>query len=201
MAQQPMQAGSAVQDLKSIMLQLSQAQHDGIDKAAIIKTLSELGQHSAARIESTQALNVLAHIQGEPIRFELPMLVGQQMVNVQMSMQQEGYSSPQHGEQGGASDQSYSVLFALELSQLGHMRVDASISDHSVHARIYSDRDSGSQFIRDHIQRLEMRLQSMGYDEVYLMAVQTAPPAEKQRQFEQLSQMAPSSMRLLDVVA
>jgi len=202
LAQQAIQPGSSsLQDLKGIMLQLSQAHSDSIDKMAIIKSLIALSQHSSARIESTQALNVLAQIQGDPIRFELPILVGQQMVNVQMSMQQEGYQSPENGEQHGASDPSYSVLFALELSQLGHLRVDASISDHSVHARIYSDRDSGSQFIRDHIQRLEARLQSLGYDEVYVLAAQTSPPAEKQRRFEQLSQMAPSAIRLLDVVA
>jgi len=143
---------------------------------------------------------VLAQMQGEPIRFEIPVLFGQQLVNVQMSMQQQGQQSSGHtGE--GASDQAYHVLFALELSGLGDMRVDASISETTVHARIYSDEAGVGQFIRSHMQRLETRLQDLGYKEVYVLASPSAPDAEKQRHFDQLTHLAPASLNLLDVIA
>jgi hypothetical protein len=195
------QNAALLHDLKTIMLQLSQAQPSNINHAGIIKILAELSQHSTARIETNQALNVLAQLQGDPIRFELPMLVGQQLVNVQMSVQQQGQQPSDQTGQGSGSDQSYHVLFALELSGLGNMRVDASISDTSVQARIYSDQAGAGQFIRSHIQRLETRLQDMGYKEVYVLAAPSAPDAEKQRRFDQLIHMAPASLNLLDVIA
>jgi len=195
------QNAALLHDLKTIMLQLSQAQTSNINHAGLIKILTELSQHSTARIETNQALNVLAQLQGDPIRFELPMLVGQQLVNVQMSVQQQGRESSDQTGQGSGSDQSYHVLFALELSGLGKMRVDASISDAAVQARIYSDQADVGQFIRSHIQRLETRLQAMGYKEVYLLAAPSAPDVEKQRQFDQLTHMAPASLNLLDVIA
>jgi len=192
------------QDLKTIMLQLAniQTQSGNINHAGLIKILSELGHHGATRIETTQALNVLAQIQGDPIRFELPMLLGQQLVNVQMSLQQQYQQPSNDSEPGGAPKQAYSVLFALELSGLGNLRVDASISDTSVHARIYSEQADAGQFIRNHIQRLQTRLQDLGYKEVFLLASQAAPDTEKQRRFDQLTHLAPvSSLNLLDVIA
>jgi len=196
------QSAALLQDLKAIMLQLSQAQTGNINQAGLIKMLTELSQHSAARIETNQALNVLAQVQGDPIRFELPMLVGQQLVNVHMSVQQQGGQSSEHTDDGySGAEQSYHVLFALELSGLGNMRVDASISDSAVQARIYSDQDDAGQFVRSHMQRLETRLQEIGYKEVYVLASPSAPDAEKQRRFDQLTHMAPASLNLLDVIA
>lgn len=197
--QQGGQQTAILQDLKSILLQLSASRNSALHQTDIIKTLSELGHHGAARIETTQALNALAHIQGDPIRFELPMLVGQQLVNVQMSMQQD-HHTPEQQESDG-SHQAISVLFALELSGLGNMRVDATVSERSVHARIYSDQTGVGQFIHQHIQRLQTRLQDLGYKEVFLLAAQTPPDAEKQRRFDQLATMAPVSLNLLDVIA
>jgi len=200
LAQQPGHSATLLQDLKSILLQLSGIQSDNSQKAEAIKILSELSQHAAARIESTQALNVLAHIQGDPIRFELPMLVGQQLVNVQMSLQQQEQQTS-GGEERGDSIQPFNVLFALELSGLGKMKVDASISDKSVHARIHSSQTAVSSFIRENIQRLETRLHDLGYQDVFLLAAQTPPDADKQRRFDQLTNMAPASFNLLDVIA
>ncbi len=201
LSQQAAHHPAMLHDLKALMLQLSNVQSSHASHAEIIRVLTELAQHSTARIETNQALNVLAQMHGDPIRFELPMLVGQQLVSVYMSVQQQYQSSSEEAEQGGGSEQSYSVLFALDLTGLGKMKVDASISDTSVHARIYADQAGVGQFIREHIQRLETRLQDLGYQEVFLLAAQTPPDAEKQRSFDQLTSMAPSSLNLLDVIA
>jgi len=196
------QSVAILHDLKTIMLQLSNVQSSNINHAGMIRLLTELSQHSSARIESNQALNVLAQMHGDPIRFELPMLIGQQLVNVHMSLQQQYQHASDDSVQGDTPEQAYSILLALELSGLGKLRVDASISDASVHARIYSEQADAGQFIRDHMQRLEMRLQDLGYKEVFLLASQSAPDAEKQRHFDQLTQLAPvSSLNLLDVIA
>ncbi|MBL4775637.1 MAG: flagellar hook-length control protein FliK [Mariprofundus sp.] len=188
-------------DLKSIMLQLANPQSSKAQQSQTIKTLTELAQQGVARIETGQALNVLAQMQGEGMRIELPMLVNQQLVNVQLSIQQnESYESDDLDE-GKGSNPSYNILFALELSQLGNIRVDANISETSVHARIHSESPSSNQFIADNLQRLEERLQNLGFNETYLLASKQPPEAEKQQRFEQLTHMAPApaSLNLLDI--
>jgi len=201
-AQKSVHNPSVLNDLKALMLQLSNVQSSNINHAGMIRILTELSQHSTARIETNQALNVLAQMHGDPIRFELPMLVGQQLVNVHMSLQQQYQHASDDSVQGDTPEQAYSILLALDLSGLGHVRVDASISDTTVHARIYSDQTAAGQFIRDHMQRLEERLQGLGYKEVFLLASQAAPDADKQRRFDQLTHLAPvSSLNLLDVIA
>jgi len=187
------------QDLKLIMLQLANHQTGTAQQTELIKTLTELAQQSVSRIETSQALNLLAHLQGEPIRVELPMLVNQQIINVQLSMQQQTTYDHDNSQEEHNSDESYNILFSLELSQLGNIRVDANISDTTVHARIYNDNKDSNLFILDNIQRLEARLLQLGFKEIYLLASQQQLTTEKQQQFDQMEQMLPASLHLLDI--
>lgn len=191
---------SIQQDLKAILMQI--AGDEGKGKAhspELIRVLSEASQQSVSRIELGQALNLLANLQGEAIRIELPMLVGQQLINVQLAVQQNS-SQQQQSEQHQESDQCYNVLFALELSKLGQLRVDANITDQSVHARIYNDKPEVRHFLQQHIQTLQERLQALGYKEVYLIASPAQPEAEKQEAFNQLTSMRPVSFNMLDML-
>jgi len=201
LSQNPSLSPALQQDLKAIMLQLANLQHGNSQQHELIKTLRDLGQQSVSRIESGQALNLLTNLQGEPMRLELPMLINQQMVNVQLSIQQQASYESDSSHESNTADSSYNVLFALELSQLGHIRVDANISDSTVHARIYNDNPASNQFIQDHMQRLESRLQGLGFNEVYLLSSQQKPEASKQQAFDQLTQMMPNSasLHLVDI--
>jgi len=199
LSQNPALSPAIQQDLKSIMLQLANQQGSNNQQTELVKTISELAQQSVSRIETTQALNLLAQVQGEPIRMELPMLVNQQMVNVQLSMQQQSSYEQNSPEENGSANQSFNVLFSLDLSQLGKIRVDANISDNTVHARIYNDSSECSRFLLDNIQRLETRLYQSGFDKVYLLASHQQPTAKKQQSFDQLTQMLPTSLHLLDI--
>ncbi|MDQ6998948.1 MAG: flagellar hook-length control protein FliK [Mariprofundus sp.] len=199
LSQNPALSPAMQQDLKSIMLQIANQQGGNTHQNELVRAISELAQQSVSRIETTQALNVLAQVQGEPTRIELPMLVNQQMVNVQLSMQQQSSYEQNSSEENGSANQSFNVLFSLELSQLGNIRVDANISDNTVHARIYNDNSTCSRFLLDNIQRLEERLHQLGFEKVYLVASQQQPSVEKQRSFDQLTQMLPASLNLLDI--
>jgi len=199
LSQHPAMSPSLQQDFKAIMLQLANLPSSNAQQAELIKALNELGRQGASRIEATQALNVLTHMQGEAMRLELPMLVNQQMVNVQLSIQQQQSYESGNEDEGDAADQAYHILFALELSQLGHIRIDANISDTSVHARIYNDNPRSNQFIVDNMQRLETRLQNLGFEKVYLLTSQQPPDADKQQRFDQLTQMTSASLNLLDI--
>ena len=199
LSQNPTLSPAMQQDLKSIMLQLANQQGGNAQQTGGIRTIIGLAQQSISRIETTQALNVLAQMQSEPIRMELPMMVNQQMVNVQLSMQQQSSYEQNTNEEDGSSKQSFNVLFSLDLSQLGNIHVDANITENRVHARIYNDSSECSLFLLDHIQRLETRLHQLGFKEVYLLASHQRPDIEKQQSFDQLRQMIPASLNLLDI--
>lgn len=196
------QSQALTSDLKAILTRVAgdQAAAGKIQSSEVLRLITEASQQSLSRIETGQALNLLANLQGEPVRIEFPMLVGQHMINVQMAVQQHGAGAEQR-ETASGSEQGYSVLFALELSGLGNLRVDANVSDRAVHARIYNEDAGVRHFIQENIQRLEERLQSLGFKEVYLLASPTRPDAEKQARFDALTTMRPASFSLLDVLA
>lgn len=186
-------------DLKALLLQLT-------DNAEALKTTVESAQvkqtaeRGLARIESQQALNLLAIIQADPIRFELPMMVQGQWVNVLLSIQQEVYEDS--SENSLSQDTSHHILFALDLKGLGALRVDAHISDSSVHAKFYHENDGSRQFVQENIQKLQEKLKSIGFNDVYLSsaeAKQLNPTSSLQ--FQQLINNAPSSDGLLDIQA
>jgi len=186
-------------DLKALLLQLS-------DHVANLKTTVEstLLKHTAerglARIESQQALNLLAMIQADPIRFELPMMVQGQWMNVLLSIQQDMYDKSNTNNQ--AQNISHHILFALDLSNLGALRVDAHISDASVHARFYHENDDSRRFIQENIQHLQEKLKNIGFNDIYLNSaeIKQLTPATS-LQFQQLIDHAPSSDGLLDIQA
>lgn len=186
-------------DLKALLLQLT-------DNAGALKTTVESAQvkqtaeRGLARIESQQALNLLAMIQADPIRFELPMMVQGQWINVLLSIQQEMYEG--NSENGLSQDTSHHILFALDLKGLGALRVDAHISDSSVHAKFYHENDGSRQFVQENIQKLQEKLRSIGFNDIYLNSAEAKQlnPASS-LQFQQLINNAPSSDGLLDIQA
>jgi len=186
-------------DLKALLLQL--ANDAGTFKTTIESTqVKHTAERGLARIESQQALNLLAMIQADPIRFELPMMVQGQWMNVLLSIQQEMYEG--NSENNQSQDTSHHILFALDLNSLGALRVDAHISDTSVHAKFYHENDDSRQFIQENIQKLQEKLKSIGFSDVYLNSAETKQlnPATS-LQFQQLINHAPSSDGLLDIQA
>jgi len=188
-------------DLKAILLELIETsrQHTPSSEAGQIGHAAEQG---VARIESQQVLNLMAAMQSDPIRFELPMVIAGQLINVYLSIQQEHHGHHENGDASPSETQAYNILFALNLTGLGALRIDARITHKSVNARFYHDSDTSRRFVQQNIQRLEDTLQSLGYHNIYLGAApQNQMTHEKQTQFTQLLNNAPGGSGLLDVEA
>ncbi|MBL4759894.1 MAG: flagellar hook-length control protein FliK [Mariprofundaceae bacterium] len=183
-------------DFKALLLQLTD--HAGALTTMISTQAKNTAERGIAHIESQQALNLLAMIQADPIRFELPMMVQAQWVNVFLSIQQEMYE--ENSENNHAQSTSHHILFALDLSSLGALRVDAHISDSSVHAKFYHENDGSRQFIQENIQKLQETLKNIGFTDIYLNSaeIKQLNPATA-LQFQQLTTNAPSSDGLLDI--
>ncbi|TLS65460.1 flagellar hook-length control protein FliK [Mariprofundus erugo] len=188
-------------DFKAIMLNSATEETATTEsKRKLAHTLVEVGKQASSRIEFTQALNVLAHLHADTIRLELPMLVQQQMVNVQLSIEQQWQQAEGGRQENEPLSPLFKVLIALEMSRLGKLRVDAHISEQAVHARIYNDTAAAGRFMQMHMERLEGRLRAAGFEEVYLISAAGRPAQELQQHFDQLEQMRPSALQLLDVV-
>jgi len=190
-------ATSTLQDLKAILLAIASSPLSESSIRHLAQRLAELGHSAASRIESTQALNLLAQTHTDAMRIELPMLVNQQMVNIQMSIEQQQLAEGE-ADQGHSEQAACKVLIALDMSRLGKLRVDATISDKAVHARIHA-RAEAREVMQSHIQRLESRLLNLGFSEIYLVTTPAQPVEEMQQRFEQLEQMKPASHGLLDI--
>ena len=83
---------------------------------------------------------------------------------------------------------------------MGALRVDAHISDSSVHAKFYHENDGSRQFIQENIQKLQETLKNIGFTDIYLNSaeIKQLNPATA-LQFQQLTTNAPSSDGLLDI--
>ncbi len=188
--------------LKALLLDLIENSRQQWMTSEIVKT-THASRQGAARVESQQVLNLIASMQTDPIRFELPMFIGGQLISVYLSIQQEQRENHDHGGSNARQNQnkqSYNILFALDLAGLGALRIDARISPASVYANFYHDSDAARQFVQHNIRRLEGKLHSLGYQGIYLGTAPAKQMAhEKNTQFEQLINNAPGSDGLLDI--
>jgi len=187
---------SLSQDLKAIMLTAGvepQSSHP------LHHILSGIAAPAQARIEATQLLNILAQIHQEPVRIELPMLAYQQLVNVQLSIEQQPDQHHTDDGQTSGNTAGYNILIALEMTKLGKLRIDARITEHTIRARIYYQQADAGMRLRSDLKRLESRLQSLGFDQPLLVVTHGIANEESNRRFEQLEQMKPASTSLLDI--
>ncbi|MDX8408721.1 MAG: flagellar hook-length control protein FliK [Mariprofundales bacterium] len=166
------------------------ASHHAVQRAA------EAAQQGVARIESGQLHNLLSTLHQEPVRLEFPMMAFNQLVTVQMSIGQPPEQSQHESHQEG---QPYAILMALDLSHLGALRIDASISTQSVLARIHLANRAAAAFVQSHLPRVESRLQQAGFTQVQLLISDQPPGKEKAKQFLQLTTMVPAATSLLDM--
>ncbi|MDQ6968055.1 MAG: flagellar hook-length control protein FliK [Mariprofundaceae bacterium] len=187
-------------DLKALLLQL--VDNAGMFKKTVESTqVKRTAERALAHIESQQALNILSMIQADPIRFELPMMVQGQWANVLLSIQQEMYEESREEKHSQASSHHH-ILFALDLSGLGALRIDAHISDSSVHAKFYHENNHARQFVQENIQQLQEKLKSIGFNDIYLNSAEIKQLShDTSLQFQQLLNNAPSSDGLLDIQA
>lgn len=189
------------EDMKALLLQVADERATPHEHRPhqTANSIREAAQQSIARLEAGQAFNLLTGTHHEASRFELPLLAGQQIMGLQLAIHRD--PMPEHDADAGSanSDQTLNVLFALELSYLGKMRIDTHISTQSVHARFYTATESSRDFLSQHLPRLESQLHALGFAEVQLLAANHEPVAEKQQQFDQLERATPVNFGLLNV--
>ncbi|MES0371481.1 MAG: flagellar hook-length control protein FliK [Mariprofundaceae bacterium] len=187
-------------DIKAVLLKLVELTQS-MDRTSRTMNILQASEQGAARIESQQAINLLAFQQAEPVRIEFPLIMQGMLSAVQMAISMEmaaDYETDIEAEK--SSSDTFNILFALELSQLGSVKVDARITSHSVHATIYSEMSEARHLFQEHISRLTERLEALGFNDVQLSTSSgNELIEEKKESFSRLQLGLPMSKGLLDV--
>ncbi len=184
------------EDLKGLLLQ---ALHD-LESASPQQTDTTLVHH-LEYIESQQAVNLLAQARGEPYRVQIPFYTAQGLTTAFLAIESDndGQGEWENGN-AGAQEKGYTILFFLELEDFGQTRIEARIGKKSLWAAFYVDQGASVALLQQELPAFREILQSLGYEEVLLVAKpleQLSP--EKRQQFETLTVGVPPSVRLLDV--
>ena len=150
-------------------------------------------------IETQQAVNLLAQLDGGTFQFQIPFFTGAGFSTAALSVERDGKGGTESlGKPAGG----YNLLFLLDLENFGRTRIDAHVSERELCVIFYVDRESSIALLRQELPSFREALLAMGYHEVLLAAKPLKDiPAEKRQKFDAISVGAPTSIHLLDVKA
>ena len=161
-----------VKDLKGQLLQL------GKDIEKVTAGADPSLPAPVAGRQSQQASNVLQTIKQATDNIELNQLTNQfakqenQPILLQIPYQQSDtgktvslYVKNQGGGNGGkpGDKQNYSLVFLLDMSSLGNMRVDTQVTNNKLSIKIGAENQSVVDFIQSHTADLKNQLQQIGF--------------------------------------
>ncbi|MDX8402907.1 MAG: hypothetical protein R8K54_00680, partial [Mariprofundaceae bacterium] len=102
-------------DIKAVLLKLFELTQTSGTSTRTVHIL-QASEQGTARIESQQAINLLAFQQAEPIRIEFPLIIQGMLSVVQMAVSMEMWTDRETNQKNEASSsEAFNILFALEL--------------------------------------------------------------------------------------
>jgi hypothetical protein len=150
-------------------------------------------------LETQQAVNLLAQLDGGAIQMQIPFFSGARFSTAALAVEPDGHSPEGRTEKrkGG-----YSLLFMLDLEDFGRTRIDAHIDHKELRAVFFVDAERSLQLIRQELPDFRETLMAFGYHDVLLAAKPLRDlPRDKQEKFAALAAGAPPSIHLLDLKA
>ncbi len=150
-------------------------------------------------IETQQAVNLLAQLDGGGFQLQIPLFTGSGMTTAALAVEPDGHGSTnKQGEQKNG----YCLLFLLDLENFGRTRIDAHIDAQELRAIFYVKNDGSLRLLKQELPEFRESLKALGYREVFLAAKLLGEmPEEKQNKFEALAVGATLSTHLLDMKA
>jgi hypothetical protein len=191
----PSLSEAADTDLKGLLLgalkEFDSAAAAGEPRNAIAAQLTQL--------ESQQAANLLAQLEGRAFQLQVPLFSGSAFSDVAISVQRDGRGT---AHEGSDNRRGYQVLFLLELETLGRMKIDAHLQAQDLRVIFYVDHEENVARVRRELPGFQETLQALGYREVLLTArLFREMPQEQQLKFEALAFGIPPNVHLLNVKA
>jgi len=150
-------------------------------------------------LETQQAVNLLAQLDGGAFQFQIPFYTGTRFSTAAVSVERDGKGA---ADREGKRASGYNLLFLLDLENFGRMRIDAHVAENNLRVIFYIDRESSLSLLRQEISTFRETLVALGYREVLLAARPLKEiPDEKRQKFDAIAIGAPTSVHLLDVKA
>lgn len=192
----PEEQAKLTNDFKGQLLELSE--HLGrLDSNDSARTdLLRQVQRSMQNIELQQLSNVFAHDAHEPILLQLthPMFATAQTAQLYVRNNASQQQAQQH--QGR---QDYTLVFLLDFTELGALRVDASVHDSQVQATINVEQQAAADFVAAHLPALTARLHDLGFQAHVDCCTHDKVPREVDDTLTRLP--LPEASRLVDIRA
>jgi hypothetical protein len=188
-------------DVKGLVLRALRDVDAAATSSPQVQTLGAALTQHLSHIETQQALNLLAHLHGEALQLQFPVYAGQGLTTAFLSIEPDGSDSGGAGGKAGGRS-GFSVLFLLDLDNLGRTRIDARFSGPSPRVVFYLDGEESLQNVRAELPAFRQALQAQGYQDVLLAARPlTEMAADRRQKAEALALGVPAGVHLVDVRA
>ena len=186
-------AGVADNDLKGLLLGALKE----FDLAAVAGEPRGAVAGQLAQLESQQAANLLAQLEGHAFQLQVPLFTGSGFSDVAISVERDGRGT---ASESGDKPRGYHVLFLLELDPLGRLKIDAHLRAQDLRVIFYADQEDSIGLIRRQLPSFQETLKALGYREVLLTARPLREmPQEQQLKFEALAFGIPPNVHFLNV--
>jgi hypothetical protein len=185
----------ADRDLKGLLLAALEASEGSI----FFKGLQNALRAQLNNLETQQAVNLLAQLDGGAFQLQIPFFTGAGFSTAVLAIEPD-----EHGPGGepGQGKNGYSVLFMLDLENFGCMRIDAHINGNELCAVFFVNNEQSLELMRQELANFCETLLALGYNNIQLAAKPLRDlPLEKQEKFSALAAGALSSIHLLDMKA
>ena len=182
-------------DLKGLLLSALKEASAGASAAHFKNALTA----QLNNLETQQAVNLLAQLDGGAFQFQIPFFTGAGFSTAALSVERDGKGT---ADSRGNRTDGYNLLFLLDLENFGRTRIDAHVTEKEVRVIFYVDREISVALLKQELPSFRQVLVEMGYREVLLSAKPLKEIAEERRQkFDAIAIGAPSAIHLLDVKA
>jgi len=154
-------------DLKGLLLEMIQKlENQSLQKSGsspqsqALKDTTQIFRQAVDNIELHQLTNQLAKQEGQPLLLQIPNPYANGDPTIKL------YIRPSQDEEEGnkgKSKQNYHLVFLLNLSNLGNLRVDSQIVKSQLSLKMTVENQSIADFINTHAQDFESRLDELGF--------------------------------------
>ena len=148
-------------------------------------------------IESRQAVNLLAQLEGHAVQLQLPFSTLFGFANVALSVERDGQGAV---DEAGKSSQGFNILLLLDLENFGRTRIDAYLKARDLTVTFYVEREDSIARLRRELPAFRELLLSLGYRDARLAAQPLrAMPQTRRPKFAALALGVPPDLQLLNL--
>ena len=155
-------------DLKGQLLDMIQKLENQVNQAkgfssTQLQTLKEHAQvfrQAVDNIELHQLTNQLARQENQPVLLQIPNPYGQGNPAIKLYVRPSGDEESGHK---GAGKKTYNLVFFLDLSMLGNLRVDSQVSQTQLSVKMQVENQSIADFIESRAEEFNSRLADLGF--------------------------------------